>query len=76
MDSGVLFEQGKRYLNEENAKDKEKAFECFLKSAELDHVDGMVNVADCYLNGIGTEKDEYEAMQWYQKSANLGDARA
>jgi len=30
----------------------------------------------CYDNGIGVEKDEQKAVEWYQKAAEQGHAKA
>jgi TPR repeat protein len=30
----------------------------------------------CYENGIGVAKDEKEALKWYTKAAEQGDANA
>ena len=37
----------------------------------------MLNIGICYENGQGgLKKDEVEALNWYRKSADAGDARA
>ena len=47
-------------------KDLKKAFELYLKSAKLNHIDGIKNVGYCYRNGIGTKKDLKEADYWFR----------
>ncbi|RIA98189.1 hypothetical protein C1645_813042 [Glomus cerebriforme] len=34
----------------------------------------MINLGDCYENGIGTSVDKQKAFELYQKAADLGDA--
>ena len=36
----------------------------------------MSFLGDMYLNGIGVPKDEAEAVRWYRKSADAGEAKA
>lgn len=45
-------------------------FQCFEISAkEEEDVNGMYELAKCYEYGKGTEKNENEAIYWYQKAA-------
>src|ERR1043166_9381453 len=57
-------------------KDKFKAFEFYLKSAEGGNSDAQNNVGYCYQNGIGIKKDEKKAFEWYLKAANEGNLYA
>ena len=34
------------------------------------------NLAVCYEDGIGVEKDEQKAVEWYKKAAKQGDVKA
>ena len=46
----------------------------FLRiSAEAGNTDAIVYLADCYLKGLGTGKDEEAAFMWYLKGAEAGD---
>ena len=54
---GYFFEKG---LGVES--NKEKAFEFYLKSARFGDYISQYNVAICYLNGVGIEKDVDKAI--------------
>src|SRR6266480_5627632 len=57
-------------------KDKFKAFEFYLKSAEGGFSGAKNNLGYCYQNGIGVTKDEKKAFEWYLKVANEEDLYA
>ncbi|RHZ73766.1 hypothetical protein Glove_229g3 [Diversispora epigaea] len=44
-----------------------------MKSAEKGNHRGQYNLGNCYLNGIGTIKDEGKAFTWFLKSAEGGE---
>ncbi|RGB28670.1 hypothetical protein C1646_629432, partial [Rhizophagus diaphanus] len=46
------------------------------KLAENGDEDVMFNLAICYYNGEGTEKNLEKAFHWYQKAAENGDEEA
>lgn len=50
-----------------------EAIELFKKSAEQGYVLAQNKLADYYLIGMGVEKDEVKAIQWYTKAAEQGD---
>lgn len=50
-----------------DVKDDSKAFEWYLKSAKQGHLTGIENVIRCYEEGIGTEKNPYDAEVWRQR---------
>ncbi len=52
------------------------AYKEFLASAEEGHADSQFNVALMYEQGIGVEKDEKKAVEWYGKSAAQGNSAA
>ena len=54
----------------------EKAFECYLKAAELGYSPAYYNVALAYLDGNGVKKDFDKAFQWFKKAADSGDTYA
>ena len=56
--------------------DKDQAFKCFLKSANMGDHWGMNEAGRCYLNGEGVEKNYKEAVKWFEKSTNLGNYEA
>jgi TPR repeat protein len=49
------------------------SFTHYQKSAELNNHE-IYRVGQCYLHGIGVEKDELRAFTWYEKSANAGNS--
>lgn len=58
-------------VSEEKKKEYQtEMFQCFEISAkEEEDVNGMYELAKCYEYGKGTEKNENEAIYWYQKAA-------
>jgi TPR repeat protein len=52
------------------------AYKEFRASAETGHMDSQFNLALMYQNGIGTAKDEKQAVVWYRKAAEQGSAFA
>ncbi len=55
---------------------EEKAFECYMKAAEIGYTDAYYNVANAYLNGEGVERDFDKAFEWFQKAVDSGDTYA
>ena len=55
---------------------EEKAFECYVKAAEMGYTDAFYSVANAYLNGDGVEKDYDKAFEWFQKAVGSGDTYA
>ena len=49
--------------------DKAKAFTVWQELASQGFAKAQHVVAFCYQYGLGTEKDEYAALEWYQKAA-------
>ena len=49
--------------------DLQRAYGLFQKSAALDDVDGMYDLAKMYDQGIGVAQDYKQARQWYEKAA-------
>jgi TPR repeat protein len=56
--------------------DKKKAFNFYIRAANMDNRTAQYNVAVCFNEGIGTDKDIEKALEWYEKSANNGYERA
>lgn len=48
----------------------------FSASAKDGHADSQYNLALMYERGIGVDKDEKEAITWYQKAAEQGNSNA
>lgn len=55
---------------------EEKAFEYYMKAAEMGYTDAFYNVANAYLNGEGVQRDFDKAFEWFQKSVASGDSYA
>jgi TPR repeat protein len=50
---------------------------CFREAAEVHkHPEGMDRLGDCLYRGRGVTEDPVQAVVWYQKAADLGDASA
>lgn len=45
-------------------------------AAEQNESVAIYNVGYCYEDGIGVEKNEFEAVKWYRRSADQGNAFA
>lgn len=69
-DGVSYYELGRMYSREVS---EEKAFECYMKAAEMGYTDAYYNVAAAYLNGEGVERDFDKAFEWFKKAANSGD---
>ncbi len=52
------------------------AYKKFLAAAKEGYPDSQYNVAIMYEKGIGTSKNEKEAIVWYNKAAEQGNAAA
>ncbi|MBU0621649.1 MAG: SEL1-like repeat protein [Gammaproteobacteria bacterium] len=72
--------EGASLLTEANAalaqKDYVTAFPKFLTLAQQGDAMAQYNVGALYLNGLGIQKDEKQAYDWFAKSAAQGNARA
>ncbi|KAF0363962.1 SEL1 protein [Gigaspora margarita] len=56
--------------------DESKAFEYYMKAAELGNAVAINDVGICYDDGIGVEKDEKKTFEYYMRAAELGNASA
>ena len=59
------------YFGHGTKQNFEKAFECYLKSAELGNADGMNHAAQLYEKGIGCIKNVELAIKYYQAAVEL-----
>ena len=57
-------------------KDKKKAFDFYLRSAQLGEVVGMYNAAEYYYFGDVLPKNDVRAFFWYKRAADAGDIDA
>lgn len=53
-------------------KNPQKAVELYRKSALMGFPVAWCNLAACYEDGIGTNKDNFRAKAWYEKGARFG----
>jgi len=60
----------------ERANDLEKAFQEFMKAAQLDDALAQFRVGLYYSKGYHVAQDEREAIKWYEKAAEQGSASA
>lgn len=69
-DGASFYDLAQTYSGEGEAG---KAFECYLKAAELGYSRAYYNVAIAYLDGEGVKKDFDRAFEWFKKGADSGD---
>ncbi|RIB22159.1 kinase-like domain-containing protein [Gigaspora rosea] len=55
-------------------KDEKKAFEYYMKAAELGNPTAMNNVSLCYYYGTGVEINYQKSFEYCKRSADLGNA--
>ncbi|RIB05600.1 hypothetical protein C2G38_2047481, partial [Gigaspora rosea] len=55
-------------------KDEKKAFEYYIKAAELGNSDAMNDLFLCYYYGIGVERNYQKSFEYCKRSADLGNA--
>lgn len=72
-DGASYYDLGLTYSREVS---EEKAFECYMKAAELGHTQAYYQVAAAYLDGEGVERDFDKAFEWFRKAADSGDTSA
>jgi TPR repeat protein len=72
-DGASYYDLGRMYSREVS---EEKAFECYMKAAEMGYTEAYYNVANAYLNGEGVERDFDKAFEWFQKASDSGDTYA
>jgi TPR repeat protein len=53
--------------------DYDKAFNCFKKASEEENPDSFFSIGNCFLNGLGVDKNEKEAAGWFIKAAEMGE---
>lgn len=63
--------------NYQQAGNAEMAFQQYMVAArDYGHPEAQFKVARCYQNGTGVEKSEENAVVWYKKAAEQGNAEA
>ena len=61
-------------IYENKPSKREEAFELYKKSAEAGYMQATVNLGNCYLQGIGTKRNQQEAFKCFSDAANNGNA--
>lgn len=69
---GFLYYKGDDYFK----KNYDKAFKYLKCAADKNHPMAMAWLGTCYLEGLGTEKDIYEAKKWFEIAAYYGHKHA
>ena len=69
---GIIYQNGL----EDMPIDYSKAFDCFIKAADEENPDTFFCVGNCYLNGLGVDKNEKAAADWFKKAAEMGEPDA
>lgn len=64
------------YLGDHVTKDDVKAFDYYMKSAEMRNPDGAYYLGWCYLQGTGCEKNEEQGIETWKKAMEYGSADA
>lgn len=72
-DGDSYYDLGRMYSREVS---EEKAFECYMKAAELGYTPAYYAIATAYLDGEGVQKDFDKAFEWFRKAVDNGDTSA
>jgi serine/threonine protein kinase len=60
----------------EQAKRFDKAYACYLQSAQAGYMRAQTNVGTLLLQGLGCAENKAQAFDWFMKSAHQGHLRA
>ena len=75
-----LFELGLNYLRGNDSlgiyMNKEKGIALIRRSAEQGYTEAQYNLGRCYYNGEGVSQDYTQAVYWWSKAAEQGNADA
>ena len=69
-DADSMLSLGKIYYEEKD--DEYQAFSWYQQAAELGHNEARIELAVCYLKGIGTRRDGNKALELIQKAVEQG----
>ena len=65
------------YMGDGTVEDTVQAVRYFKKAADLGHSGAAYLLADCYLDGVGTEqKNRAKALEWLMAAAEMGHRQA
>lgn len=73
MDISITFEEALELYNNE---EYEEAYEFFVKLAEQENVNAMMQIGYMLFHGHGIPKDSKKAYDWYKKAADKNNASA
>ena len=73
----TYFEAGLKFLEGDagQAPDHKKAFACFWRAANMEHLVSKFYVGKLYDEGLGIGQDYAAAIEWYNKAAANADAQ-
>ena len=76
-----LYRQGISHILNENGKkrhdaDFASAIPYLQQAAELGHVEAQATLGSCYANGYGVACNYEQALHWFAKAAEQGNAKA
>ncbi len=72
-DGASFYDLGRIYSREVS---EEKAFECYMKAAEMGYAPAYYAIAAAYLDGEGVERNFDKAFEWFRKASDSGDTYA
>ncbi|MFM7181163.1 MAG: tetratricopeptide repeat protein [Verrucomicrobiales bacterium] len=76
-DAAAKFEAARALLPKELKRgNPEESFALMKEAADAGYPDAVGAIGHYLANGIGTPKDEAEAVRWFRKGAELGSAKA
>src|SRR5437762_1623740 len=52
-----------------------EAFKLYMRADEKGSAEAACNIGGMYEKGLGVKHDNFEAIKWYRKSAEMGYAR-
>lgn len=78
-DHQAEYELGLLYLDDRGPqlkKSEKDGFHWLMKAANAGHVRAQAKLGELYEVGRGTDQDTNQAVRWYKKAADAGDAQA
>ena len=73
----TYYETGLKFLEVDagNGTDYKKAFACFWRSANMEHLLSKYYVGKMYEEGLGVAQNYTNALEWYEKAKNTVEAQ-
>jgi TPR repeat protein len=63
-------------LNRQSIDDLDAQFASYKRDAEAGDADSQYDLGICYSNGSGVAADKAQAVKWFKRAADAGDADA